>query len=194
MKNKTTIAPNIFMIENFFTKEECKKHIEFSQKNGFSEATIQTENGLIIDKSIRDNGRFSYDSYEFSEGLFERMKKYLPETFFGRKLCGLNNRVHFYKYDIGQRFNWHMDGNYSPDAYSTSYFTFMVYLNDDFKGGNTSFAHVETDDGEINFVIEPKMGTAVFFQHKVLHRGDEVTNGVKYLMRSDVMYCSGLHF
>ena len=189
---KTTIAPNIFLVEDFFTKEECQKQIAFAEENGFKEATIQTSRGLVVNKSIRDNSRFSYDSYDFSQELFEKMKAYLPNTFFDRKICGLNNRVHFYKYDVGQKFDWHKDGHYSPDAYTTSYFTFLVYLNDNFEGGETSFESVGTDDGYISFTIEPKVGTALFFYHKVLHKGEEVSKGVKYAMRSDVMYCSGL--
>ena len=190
--NKITIAPNIYIVEDFFTKEECEKYIEFSEQNGFTKATIQTSKGLVVNANIRNNSRFSYDNYDFSEKLFEKMKEYLPDTFFSRKICGLNNRVHFYKYDVGQKFDWHMDGHYSPDAYTTSYFTFLVYLNDDFEGGNTSFDSVATDDGYISFTVEPKVGTALFFYHKNIHIGEEITKGVKYAMRSDVMYCSGL--
>lgn len=42
MKNKTTIAPNIYMVEAFLTLEECNDYIKFAKDNGFSQATIQT--------------------------------------------------------------------------------------------------------------------------------------------------------
>ncbi len=57
----------------------------------------------------------------------------------------------------------------------------MVYLNDDFTGGTTNFLHLEKR-------IEPRAGMALFFQHRLLHEGSEVTDGVKYVLRSDVMY------
>jgi hypothetical protein len=36
--------------------------------------------------------------------------------------------------------------------------------------------------------IDPKPGRALLFQHFLLHEGSAVTRGVKYVMRSDVMY------
>jgi hypothetical protein len=36
--------------------------------------------------------------------------------------------------------------------------------------------------------IEPHAGMALLFQHRLLHEGSEVTSGVKYVVRSDVMY------
>ena len=36
--------------------------------------------------------------------------------------------------------------------------------------------------------IQPKPGRALFFQHAILHEGCEVLAGVKYAIRSDIMY------
>lgn len=181
------IRKNIFMVENFLTLEECQKYIKLSEKNGFTEATINTNQGHIIMKSIRNHGRFSYDNDALSDTLFRRMKPYLPQTFRTKNIYKLNNRIHFYRYDVGQKFDWHFDGFYSPDAYSKSYFTFFAYLSDDFEGGGTSF-NIKSIDKKDEFTIKAKAGTALFFYHKLLHRGDEVTKGIKYAMRSDVMY------
>jgi hypothetical protein len=41
-------------------------------------------------------------------------------------------------------------------------------------------------DYEIDVV--PRTGMALLFQHRVWHEGCEVTSGVKYVLRSDVMY------
>jgi hypothetical protein len=64
----------------------------------------------------------------------------------------------------------------------------MVYLNDDFDGGATSFS----DDG-FGFPggmlrITPAKGMGLLFHHPILHRGDPVTTGRKYVLRTDVMY------
>ena len=55
----------------------------------------------------------------------------------------------------------------------------MVYLNDGFSGGETAFEDV---------VIEPVKGMALFFIHQILHKGQPVTKGRKYVLRTDVMY------
>jgi len=57
----------------------------------------------------------------------------------------------------------------------------MVYLNEGFEGGETLFLQPKT-------VIVPRTGMALFFQHPILHEGCELTRGVKYVLRSDVMY------
>jgi len=65
----------------------------------------------------------------------------------------------------------------------------MVYLNEDFEGGITSFAdgyHGASIGGA--FRVEPKTGMALLFHHPILHRGDAVIAGRKYVLRTDVMY------
>ena len=48
----------------------------------------------------------------------------------------------------------------------------MVYLNADFEGGETEFP-------EQGRTIVPETGTALFFQHMVLHAGKSVSRGTK---------------
>jgi hypothetical protein len=55
----------------------------------------------------------------------------------------------------------------------------MVYLNDDFEGGETRFQRV---------TIRPMVGMALCFVHHLVHEGAEVLCGRKYVMRTDVMY------
>jgi prolyl 4-hydroxylase len=65
-----------------------------------------------------------------------------------------------------------------------SLLTLMVYLNDDFAGGETSFAEV---------AIVPHRGMALLFRHALFHEGRPVTRGVKYVLRSDVMFAAVGH-
>ena len=48
-----------------------------------------------------------------------------------------------------------------------------------FGGGETDFR---------DFKISPQKGTAVLFVHDTWHEGAQVTYGVKYIARSDVLY------
>ena len=57
----------------------------------------------------------------------------------------------------------------------------MIYLNDEFTGGETEFP-------ELNKTIVPTRGTALLFQHRVLHAGRGVSTGEKYVLRTDVLY------
>ena len=82
---------------------------------------------------------------------------------------------------------WQKDGAFERDNGELSQFTFMIYLNDGYAGGCTSF---RDDFGRLfeNFTVAPKRGSALFFYHPLDHRGDEVISGRKYVLRSDVMY------
>ena len=55
----------------------------------------------------------------------------------------------------------------------------MIYLNDDFLGGETKF-----DD----LSVQAKTGTALCFIHEQKHEGMPILSHVKYVLRSDVIY------
>jgi hypothetical protein len=61
----------------------------------------------------------------------------------------------------------------------------MVYLNDDFVGGETKFY---LDDGTPRLDVKPERGMALVFVHRQLHEGAAVVQGRKYVLRTDVMY------
>jgi prolyl 4-hydroxylase len=57
----------------------------------------------------------------------------------------------------------------------------VFYLNDDFTGGETEFP-------ELGKRITPLRGRALLFQHRVLHAALTPATGVKYVLRTDVLY------
>ena len=61
----------------------------------------------------------------------------------------------------------------------------LLYLNEGYGGGETRF---KLNDTELTMV--PKAGMALFFTHILMHEGAAVETGRKYVLRTDVMYCS----
>lgn len=54
------------------------------------------------------------------------------------------------------------------------------------RGGATTFY---SKDRKRRLDVDPKAGRVLIFQHRdLLHSGDDVVSGVKYSMRSDLMY------
>jgi len=100
-------------------------------------------------------------------------------TYFGATALGLNERLRIYRYRKGQRFDWHADGRYRRESGEQSLYTFLLYLTDGFGGGETRFRDA---------VITPQQGLACIFEHKREHKGAEVTDGTKIVLRSDVMF------
>lgn len=175
----TDLGNGITTIDHFFSKKECEFWIEKSETIGYEEASINQGEQQIIKKDIRNNERLIYESTELAAELWGKVKEFvLYETAYGRA-CGLNERFRFYKYYPGQEFKPHQDGSFIRNIHEWSSFTFLIYLNDNLVGGETKF---ETSS------IKPETGKAVIFRHELVHQGCKVIEGIKYVLRTDVMY------
>ena len=168
--------------ENFITPEECKGLIKFSEDRGYEEALVRTRGqGEVMNKDYRDNDRVIWDNPQLAEQMFELVKGYLPPMIDGYEPIGLNERFRFYRYKDAQRFKPHMDGAFKRSDTEVSLITMLIYLNEGFEGGSTPLI-------TLNEEVVPKEGMLLLFDHKILHAGMPVTNGVKYVLRTDVMY------
>ena len=111
-----------------------------------------------------------------------------------------NKRLRFLKYGPGQFFSPHCDSAYgelAEDSISVlrTHFTLHLYLNDsqqevgnaaDLLGGATSFL---SGDEKNRIDIDPKAGRVLIFQHmRLYHSGDDVRKGIKYTVRTDLLY------
>jgi len=69
----------------------------------------------------------------------------------------------------------------------------MIYLNDGFEGGLTNYVEkIDTTDQKNQYrtiySVVPKAGTAIIFNHDVLHEGSVLLSGIKYIMRTEIMF------
>lgn len=168
--------------ENFFIPAECKGFIDLAEKEGFKEALIRTRGqGEVMNKDVRDNDRVIWDNAQVASQLFQMIKDLVPYDINGYEPIGLNERFRFYRYKDGQQFKPHVDGAFKRSETEVSLITMLIYLNENFEGGETTLIL----EGEI---IKPKEGMILFFDHKILHAGRPVLSGSKYVIRTDVMY------
>jgi predicted 2-oxoglutarate/Fe(II)-dependent dioxygenase YbiX len=174
---------DIFVIENFFSPEECAEQIARCEAAGFEEAPITTGDGPVMVKDVRNNARVMIDDPAYAAVLFERARPFLPVRLGRWRAVALNERLRYYRYDGGERFAPHYDGCFCRDNGEQSHLTFMVYLNEGFEGGETIFYGY----GGV-LPVRPTRGTALVFVHRQLHEGAAVVSGRKYVLRSDVMY------
>jgi len=173
------VTADIFTVAEFFTRTECEEAIRRAESLGFSEAPINSAFGPRMRKDIRNNARVIIDDAIWAEELWRRAAVYVPQRREDWRAVGVNERLRCYRYDAGQQFDWHRDGYFERENGDRSHLTFMVYLNEGFEGGETSFEDT---------VVTPKQGTALFFTHRLLHKGELVVKGRKYAIRTDVMY------
>lgn len=164
----------LWLVEDVYTEAECRRFIDFIER---ASPTLATNNPLY-----RDQDRVIKDDPEIAAELFRRLRSHLPEQIETLRLVGLNERLRMYRYRAGQRFDPHMDHWYRPAANQITLHTILVYFNDDFEGGETRFQE------QIEQTVIPTRGTVAIFQHKIRHEGCLVRRGIKYAMRSDVIY------
>lgn len=164
--------------------EECRALIDLSEGVGFYPATIEGRldgpQGFNVSEG-RYNDRSAVEDIQLASALWRRLHKRVPALIDGKKVVGMNERLRFYRYEAGHRFSAHTDGYYLRDNGERSLLTMIIYLNADYSGGETFFMKSET-------LIAPQTGTLLLFTHSLWHEGRAVTEGRKYIMRTDVMY------
>jgi hypothetical protein len=172
---------SLFVIHDFLSAEECERLIERSETLGYKVATL---NGELVPE-LRNNARLIVEDAELAGSLWERARPLLPERRGPWLVDGLNPRFRFYRYSAAEAFAAHSDGCIRLGSFRESKLTFMVYLNDVAKGGQTRFFG---PGAAVRFEVRPERGKALVFEHRLIHEGAEVVDGQKYVLRSDVMY------
>jgi hypothetical protein len=192
-----------YLLKNVLTVEECQEIINRGEKLGFNDKGNSTMKRIISDDA------------DLAEALFKRMKPYLPESVEGHsklvkgksnRLVGLNARFRCGRYLGGDYFHRHCDVEYMPQFYERldltgdyqcSTLTVMIYLNSQvdkgdglptFKGGRTHFVEKKQN---YKYSCVPQAGMAIIFtqaDYELMHEGEKVTEGSKYMLRTDVMY------
>merc|ERR1711976_202589 len=171
-----------FVLDGVLSEEECKGIIKQAEKKGFKKAAYK-----LSMKGHRSSQRCIIDSKYKVDLIWSRIKSFIPEVWEGHAVIGANERLRILKYHKGDYFKPHEDGVYErPDGTQKSYITIQLYLNEGFTGGNTTFMSNSAYEDDVGVV--PKTGSVLVFQHDILHEGSLLEDGIKYSMRTDIMY------
>lgn len=191
---ETLTGNDLYLIHGFLTPRECSDLIRYSETLRYEEAPITTASGFVMAKEYRNNDRVMVDDRTLAANLWDKARPHLPPRWSDRynvamNVVGLNERFRFYRYAVGQKFSKHYDGAFRrDDADEISQLTFMIYLNGGFEGGETVFYDEDSYPTRVRHKIRPEQGKALVFRHAQLHAGAAVLQGVKYVLRTDVMY------
>ncbi len=180
MKREPIDGDRIFLIHDFLSAEECARQIERSEAVGFETFTIDGE----VLHGYRDNARAIVDDQPLADALWARAAEHLPPVIDGQPASAFNTRFRYYRYTGTEAFAPHHDGAVRIND-RTSKLTFMVYLTDVARGGETRFY---ADGMQVRFAVRPERGKALVFVHEIMHEGVAAEEGTKYVLRTDVMY------
>lgn len=193
------------VLDNVFTPAECKNLISLAESDaGWEQAAIATSHGDVIDQNYRNSGRIIRFDHDTASQIYQRLLPFVQELVEIRagqkwagivnnrpsavwRMVGVNERLSFLRYQPGDFFKPHNDGQLRLRDGRHSKVTLQIYLNDEgLEGGAT---RIWGYDFERFIDIEPKMGRVLIFQQRGLrHSGQEITKGVKYAMRRDFMF------
>ncbi|PSK45980.1 hypothetical protein B9Z65_4948 [Elsinoe australis] len=208
--HKHPFVPDLRLIKDVLTSDECTSIIAAAETVGFvPDAPIRGVDGSGT--SVLAHNFYWIVDQAFHDKLWKRVRTHVPAESAGRRVRGINRRFRVYRYVPGAEYRCHIDGAWPPsgihpatDAYQydsstpnarqSSLFTFLIYLNDEFENGETSFLIPSVREGVMNaYPVKPVMGSVAVFPHgeaqgALLHEGTGVTKGAKYIIRTDVEY------
>lgn len=173
------ITNDIFLIQNFWSAEKCAAFIAKSEEKGYRQATIDAGSTHKVVTSVRNNKRVMYADELLAADIWKELAPLAPARIGNSVAIGLNELFRFYRYKPGEEFKQHRDQSYIRNSHESSFYTFMIYLNGDFEGGETTFNER---------AIRPLTGMALIFLHNLEHAGKPVKKGTKYVLRTDIMY------
>ena len=195
-----------FEIRNLVSATEADAIVEASERFGYRDEApgIATPPGMRMNKSVHWVADLA-----LLGPLFGRMGALLPARIDTMTLHPrLSERLNMYRYDDGDVFNRHTDGEWPGFSLDSerrrmlqwpapvrSCLTMLLYLNgpdDGVQGGDTRLYRPDGSSHD----VRPTKGAALFFRHgfgpqSVMHVGCAVRGPVpKYVARINVMYAA----
>ena len=191
-----------FLVHNLFSPEECDTIVAKTTPH-----LVGMEK--LFPATYRQADRALLRSPELADAIFQRLLLHFQRDDIVNKMpmCfgqdgvwvphSCNDCVKVSRYQKGGYFVDHRDGPWIPCESFASIYTVVLYLNDDFSGGHTHFVTHQELKSEIKkpatvtrttMAVPPKKGALLVFEHDILHNGQEVTAGTKYILRTEVIF------
>ncbi len=172
------LSPDVFAVSELLDRDACAELVHLAEAAGFGEAGVRSRQGQTPMPQVRNYERVVVEHAPWVARLWERLQVLRLPVLEGERAVGLPRSLRFYRYGPGQRFRMHKDGPWLEDGLK-SRLTLLIYLNQSFVGGETRFR---------DFEVRPRTGDGLAFVHATWHEGAEVTQGRKYVLRTDVLY------
>lgn len=183
-----------FVLHGFLSVTECSHIIDAAEAAGLVSVL---EEGYPAFMRVVD--KVSMFSEEASEDLFCRALHFLPQASENWIAAGLNPTFRVCRYKNGGYYLPHKDGGFVGSNDYRSMFTMMVYLNDGYIGGDLCFydrrqrPYSQGDPKLVVHRFSPTAGACLIFESDIIHDGGLVEEGLKYILRSEVMFARCPH-
>lgn len=147
----------VVQVYDILNSSECSRLIE-----QIDNKPSKDRNRFSTNKSVNDK----FIDKELSDFILDKVRNHFRSAGIGRTILTA-------KYFPGELTGIHRDLQYDRGVTHTM----IIYLNDNYQGGTTSFY----DESYIEIHhVEPKKGKAIIFDFEQLHKGNLVEEGYKY--------------
>jgi len=174
------LHPLVWTVSQFFHAQECREWIRYMESCDLQE-TNQRATKYTAQRSCF---RLQLDDETIARRLFHRLARVPDAPWQGLgQLTGCNPNIRLYKYTKGMSFGRHIDES-NIVSHGITRVTVLVYLSG-CLGGATRFYD------ETTFEFEPRLGSMLLHVHGdecLEHEGCTVQAGVKYVLRTDLVY------
>ena len=177
------------VVNDVCTKSQCNAMIATAEKQGFDLAKLDPF-AVTTQTKVRKSSRCVLDDMVFAAQLWEQLERIVPpDHVAGWRPLGVHESMRILKYYPGDYFKPHYDqpmtrpaANGEPEQ--RSFLSIVVYLNTPEVGGQTRFFHEKQ-----TVTVDPQEGSCLIFDQSTLrHEGCMLVKGVKYAIRTDMMY------
>ncbi len=178
--NTVVFKHDIIGYKNFVPQEDLSRIIAYfnSMEHLWNDVAFYESYGMGIQTEDQSANSFGLSVTYFGD-LKERFKASVAESH-GRDVRP--NTSHAQKWEVGAFANPHSDNSDfagNPNAFEINKFVGILYLNDDYEGGELYFPHHDIS-------IRPEAGMFITFPGGVenIHGVTEITAGTRYTMVS----------
>ncbi|KAL7578270.1 hypothetical protein ACA910_012687 [Epithemia clementina (nom. ined.)] len=178
-----SVTPRVFTIANFLSHDECNQFIQLAKDEGLKPSTLQsgsTRARQQHDKSTRSSSNtwLPRDSTELTDQVYRRAANLLQidESLLQKRSSdrdilhahehSLAESLQVVRYKESEEYTAHHDFVYPPTFHRhqpTRFATILLYLNDEFEGGETVFPRAVNTKYHDGITITPQKGMAVLF-------------------------------
>jgi predicted 2-oxoglutarate/Fe(II)-dependent dioxygenase YbiX len=164
----------IYQIFNAVSPSVCRDYVQQGDRAGWNPTNVSELNPLFS----RSQAYINIDV----QALFAAIQHTVPSRLDDMVIVSLaEQRTACMRYSEGEYFGLHTDSPFVAQDGAITKLSLVLYLNDDYKGGETVFPDLALE-------IKPEVGKILLFPPNLRHMSKPISLGAKYIVRSEVLY------
>jgi prolyl 4-hydroxylase len=173
-----SVDPRVVVVPDFLSSAECAYLIQAATPLFEPSMVIDPRSNVLIRDPIRTSDLAGFP-FALENPAIHAVNRRIAAATGTDPAQG--EPLQILRYARGQEYKLHLDA--LPDGGNQRVMTFLIYLNDDLRGGETVFP-------DLGITIAPKRGMALFFANadtagradgRMRHAGLPIERGIKYL-------------